>query len=88
MAKSTTRQRRVWDNLGTAVLAVILSMVVWVNATHQNDRPREGYLAESVPIQVQNVPPGLVVSNAPDEYVRVKIKALESSWAPPTAQSF
>lgn len=77
-----------WDNLGTAVLAVILSMVVWVNATYQNDRPREGYLAESVPIQVQNVPPGLVVVNAPDEYVRVKIKAFESSWARLTANSF
>jgi YbbR domain-containing protein len=74
--------------LGTALLAVVLSLVVWVNATYQNDRPREDIFPEAVPIQVQNVPSDLVVVNDPDEYVRVKIKAFESSWARLTANSF
>ena len=88
MVKRTPRQRRIWDNVGTALLALVLSLVVWVNATYQNDRPREGYLPESVPIQVQNVAPDLVVVNDPDEFVRVKIKAFESSWSRLTTNSF
>jgi len=88
MARNRPTPRRLWDNLGTALLAVVLSLVVWVNATYQNDRPREDIFPEAVPIQVQNVPSDLVVVNDPDEYVRVKIKAFESSWARLTANSF
>lgn len=88
MAKNRPTPRRLWDNLGTALLALVLSLVVWVNATYQNDRPREGFFPESVPIQIQNVSPDLVVVNDPDEFVRVKIKAFESSWSRLTANSF
>jgi len=88
MAKSTMRGNKLLDDLGTALLALVLAVVVWVNATYQSDKPREGFLPDSVPIQIQNVSPGLVIANDPEDYVRVRIKAFESSWSGLTANSF
>jgi len=81
-------RRKLWDNLSTALLAVGLALVVWVNATYQSDRPGEDLFPEPIPIQVLNAPTGLTVTNDADQYVSVRIKAFSSSWASLTASNF
>ena len=47
------------DNIGSAILALVLATVVWVNATYTSDRPREDYYPLNIPIEVVNIPLGL-----------------------------
>ena len=72
-------RRRLFDNIGTAVLAVALALIVWVDATYQADRPEEVEFFQSIPITVLNAPSGFVATNSPAESVRVTIKAFASS---------
>lgn len=71
---------RIRENIGTALLALMLALVVWVNATYQNDPPREDFFPREIPIQVLNAPPDLVVTNDPADAVEVKIKTFSSTW--------
>ncbi len=73
-------RRRIWGGLGTAVLAILLSVIVWVNAIYQNDRPREDFFPESFSVQVLNAPAGLVAVNNPTQLVRVRMRAFASAW--------
>jgi YbbR domain-containing protein len=75
-------------DLGTAVLAVILSLIVWVNATYQTDRPRQDFFPELVPIEVVGLPEGLTITNDPVDLVRVEIIAFASSWSTLTVSNF
>lgn len=86
-ARGTSR-RRLRDDLGTALLALVLAIVVWVNATYQADKPREDVFPQPIPIEVLNAPSGLTVTNNPETSVRVVIRAFSSSWANLTASSF
>ncbi len=88
MSSSELFRRRLWDTLGTALLAVVLALVVWVNATYQNDMPREGPFPDPIHIEVLNAPKGLILTNQADEYVSVRIKAFASSWSSLRASSF
>jgi len=72
--------RRVGD-VGTAILSVILSLIVWVNATYQSDRPRQDSFPQLVPINVIGTPEGLIVTNDHEDYVRLELIAFESSWS-------
>lgn len=79
---------RLWDTFGTALLALVLSLVVWVNAVYQDDAPRQDYFPQAIPIEVLNTGEGLIVTNAPSQEVNVQIKAFQSSWSSLTAESF
>jgi len=81
-------RRKLWDNLSTVLLALVLALVVWVNATYQSDTPREGIFPNRIHIEVLNAPTGLIATNAPDEYISVRIKAFASSWSSLTASNF
>jgi YbbR domain-containing protein len=80
--------QRLRDDLGTALLALVLSLVVWVNATYQSDKPHEDVFPQPIPIEVLNPPSGLTVTKNSDETVRVSIKAFNSSWSSLAASSF
>lgn len=80
--------KKLRDDLGTAVLALVLALVVWVNATYQSDRPREDFFPEPIPIEVLNAPAGLIVTNTPEVTVKVRIRAFASSWSSLTVNSF
>ena len=88
MAQSVSTRRKLWDNLGTLVLALVLAVVVWVNAVYQNDQPREGLFTESIPIEILNEPTQLAKRNTPERTVGVRIKAFSSSWDSLTAKNF
>jgi YbbR domain-containing protein len=71
--------RRLRENLGTALLAIVLSLIIWVNATYQSDPP-EVRLVESVPIVVVNAPSGFQAINEPSTAVTLEVRAFQSSW--------
>jgi YbbR domain-containing protein len=76
------------DNIGSAILALVLATVVWVNATYASDRPREDYFPQSIPIEVVNIPSGLTLTTLPESSARVRIRAFSTSWSTLTASSF
>ncbi|NLD74218.1 MAG: hypothetical protein GX649_16065 [Chloroflexi bacterium] len=79
---------RLWDTLGTAVLALVLAVVVWVNAIYQNDAPYQDTFPQAIPIEMLNAPDGMVITNNPDEVANVQIKAFSSSWDRLTVNNF
>ena len=81
-------RRKILDGIGTALLALILGVIVWVNATYQSDRPREDPFPEPIPIQVLSAPTGFVATNDPIQHVTVRIRAFSSSWATLTTDDF
>jgi YbbR domain-containing protein len=76
------------DNLGSVVLALVLALIVWVNAIYQNDRPYEEFFPEQIPIEILNAPVGLAATNDPTTTVRVKVRAFSSRWAALTTTDF
>ena len=76
------------DNLGSAMLALVLALIVWVNAVYQNDRPYEDYFPEQIPIEILNAPSGLAATNDPATSVRVQVRAFSSRWAALTTADF
>ncbi len=81
-------RKELLDRIGTAILALILGTIIWVNATYQTDRPREDFYPTQIPIQVLNEPTDLVVVNEPVDSVRVRIRAFASSWDALTTSDF
>lgn len=73
-------RKRIWDDIGTALLALLLAMVVWTNAMYQEDRPYEGTFPRPIPITVLNAPQGYVATNEPIQQVEVRIKTFSSRW--------
>lgn len=88
MSRGGIFRSKLWENLGTAIVALGLALVVWVSAVYQTDKPREGFFGDPIPIEVLNAPDGLLAINSPDAYVRVRIRAFASSWSSLTASSF
>lgn len=88
MSKSGSGKRRFFDDVGTALLALTLSVVVWVNATYQADRPIEGEFPAPIPIEFLNMPAGLMVTKEPVSSVTVRIKAFSSTMAKLSVSSF
>lgn len=76
------------DNIWSAIIALVLATVVWVNATYASDRPREDYYPQSIPIEVVNIPEGLTLTTLPENSARVRIRAFSTSWSTLTASSF
>ena len=80
--------RQIRTNIGTALLALVLAIVVWVNATYQSDRPKTDYFTQPIPVTVLNAPAGYVVTNEPVSEVQVEIKAFTSTWGTLSAKDF
>ncbi|MGI6367233.1 MAG: YbbR-like domain-containing protein [Anaerolineae bacterium] len=76
------------DRIGTAMLALALSLIVWVNATYQMDKPREDIYPTEIPIEVLDRPDDLAVLNGTSETVQVRIRAYASSWDTLRADDF
>lgn len=81
-------RKELLDRIGTALLALLLGTIIWVNAMYQTDRPREDFYPSQIPIQVLNEPTDLVVVNEPVDSVRVRIRAFASSWDALTTADF
>lgn len=80
--------KKTLENIGTAVLALLLAIVVWISATYANDRPRVDYFTQAVPIEITGLPAGMTVVSNVEKTARVRIRAFETSWSTLTAGSF
>ncbi|MFQ6058099.1 MAG: YbbR-like domain-containing protein [Anaerolineae bacterium] len=73
--------RSILDNLGSALLALALAIMVWVVAVNEVNPPREGHFPDGgLPIEVVNTPEGLVLFDPVNERVTVTIRGPQSSW--------
>ncbi|MGC9360709.1 MAG: CdaR family protein [Anaerolineae bacterium] len=88
MAKATRQVGGFVQQLGSLVLALVLGVVVWVNATYEADPPLEDVFGTPIPIQALNLEKGLVVTNNPTKTTEVEIRAFTSSWDRLSAASF
>ncbi len=80
--------RRIFNHLSTAMLALVLALFVWLVANYEQERPRQDRFPEPIPIQVQNRPENMVVTNKPSISVEVDVRAFASSWETLTVDSF
>lgn len=67
-------------NLGTLLMAFILSMVVWISAVIAADPNVENPLGRTITIEVRNLSPDLVIMNDIPGQVRITINAPNSRW--------
>ena len=67
-------------NLGTLLMAFILSMVVWISAVIAADPNVENPLGRTITIDVRNLSPDLVIMNDIAGQVRLTINAPNSRW--------
>lgn len=72
--------RWLWENLGSLVLAFVLSFTVWVVAVTTEDPLVERAFSLPIPIQYLNLGQGLTVVGEPPRDVRVTLRAPESVW--------
>jgi YbbR domain-containing protein len=72
--------RRIWDNLGTLILAFLLAMAVWISAVIDSDPNKEQYFPGDVTLEIIEEDLNLIRYGAVPEDVRVRIHAPESIW--------
>ncbi|MBN2046185.1 MAG: hypothetical protein JW757_14270 [Anaerolineales bacterium] len=72
--------RFLWDNRDTLLLAILLSIAVWVSAVYANDPNREGVVDPLVSLEVIPQDGSLVLLNQLPETVEIKLRAPESVW--------
>jgi len=70
------------------LLALVLGVVVWVNATFEADPPRQDVFGTPLPIQALNLDGTMAVINNPARTTSVEIRAFTSSWERLSAASF
>ena len=81
-------QRSIFENLGLAGLALILSFLVWIGATFEENPPTTRRFASPIPIEVINRPQGWIVRNQSAEQVRVEVRGREDALTRLTVNSF
>ena len=88
MARVVRRESGPAQQLGSLLLALVLGVVVWVNATYEVDPPRQDVFGTAVSIQALNLGSSLAVTNNPSRTANVEIRAFTSSWDRLSAASF
>lgn len=72
--------RWIWDNLSSLLLAFILALSFWVAAVSAEDPIEVRTMATAIPIELRNVPSGLLMVEQPAETTRVSLRAPQSVW--------
>ena len=75
------------DRVGTAMLALALSLIIWVNAVYQMDRPREDVFPYAIPIEVLGKPEDLAAERIHRDCAGTHSR-FASSWDMLTAEDF
>ncbi len=72
--------RKVPQALSTFVLSVILSLMVWFVAVREQNPPVEADYAPAIPIEIENLPPDIVIFGDVPERVQLRLLAPQTSW--------
>ncbi|MGA9531124.1 MAG: CdaR family protein [Anaerolineales bacterium] len=72
--------RWLWENISSLLLALVLALTVWVAAVSAEDPVQERTMATAVPIELRNVPSGLMIVQKPAVSTRVTLRAPQSVW--------
>jgi YbbR domain-containing protein len=72
--------RRLWENLGTFILAFILAALVWVVALDEENPLEERAFEQTVPIELVNLPPNMILVSPGAARTRVYLKAPRLVW--------
>ena len=72
--------RRILQSLSTFVLSGILAIMVWFVAVQEQNPPIEDDYAPSIPLEVENIPPGSVIFGDVPDRVALHLRAPQSSW--------
>ena len=75
-------------NIGSVLLSLGLSFTLWALVVNQQNPDVTRYLEASIPVQVRNVPTGLVVQSVRDETVRLRLVTTLDHWNAVTPTSF
>jgi len=73
---------------GTLLLALTLAVIVWVVANAEQNPEVTGTFPSSIPVEITNVPQGLVVYGPRADRVTLKIQAPQDSWVRLRTSSF
>lgn len=74
-------------NTGWGLLALLLSAILWVIVTGEQNPPKVDVFASPIPVEAVNVPSDLGVLGEV-QFIRVRISAMPEAWARITAGSF
>ena len=80
--------RRLAANAGSAALALLLALVLWVIAVQQENPLQRGELSAPLRVSAANVPPGLVLFGDINAQVRVWVRAPRRTWETLRPDSF
>jgi YbbR domain-containing protein len=67
-------------NLGTLGLALLLALVVWVVAVHEEDPIEEKPFPQPVPVEMVNLPAGVISVGAVTRQTEATVRAPRSIW--------
>lgn len=80
--------RPVIDNLGSAIFALILALIVWMVAVYEENPPREDYFPSLIPVEVVGLQPGMVIVSQSADRARIRLRAPQPSWENLREESF
>lgn len=80
--------KKILENLGTLLLSLSLAIIVWFVAVRQQNPPVEGDLLESIPIEVENLPPDKVIFGEMPDKMQLTLRAPQSVWNDMDASDF
>src|SRR5258706_5716429 len=78
--------RRVWENLGTFALALILAILVWIVALNEENPIEEAPFSQPVAIALRNTPANMILISPGATEASVTIRAPRQVWQTLTEQ--
>jgi len=80
--------RRILNDFGSAALAIALAVTIWVVATNEQNPSIRDAFPENIPVQVLNMPDGMVVFPEIVKNVSITVRAPQTSWDRLGAEKF
>jgi len=78
--------RRLWENLGTFLVALALAILVWIIALNEVNPIQERAFPQPVAISLINTPPNMILTGNVAGHATVTIRAPQQTWQTLTAQ--
>ena len=72
--------RRIWDNVGTFLVALVLAILVWVIALNEGNPLQEKTFSQPVAISLMNTPPNAILTGNVANRAQVTIRAPAQIW--------